>query len=233
MNRTDLLSLKNHIHTDISQSETVERLWAACLNIIKEIKFDYFSYHIQHPTPFTNPRALTYGNYPLDASNFLARKSPYRGTGHFKITPEQQVIFSQAQNHETLHTIKANDSIYFITQSTQKPEGVVELFFLARTRYEIDHRELKTSRQLIKTIAEEIYRKLFDLNNTISQTISLSSREKEILLWGADGKTSEEIAIILGLSQDAINFHHKKIQKKLNTTNRAQTIAHAIVKGYI
>ncbi|WP_460156355.1 autoinducer binding domain-containing protein [Pseudomonas sp. S2_H10] len=128
MNRTDLLSLKNHIHTVISQSETVERLWATCLNITKEIKFDYFSYHIQHPTPFTNPRVFTYGNYPLDVSSFLTRKSPYRGTGHFKITPEQQVTFNQAQNHETLHTIKTNDSIYFITQSTQKPEGVVELF---------------------------------------------------------------------------------------------------------
>ncbi|MNJ00010.1 Regulatory protein SdiA [compost metagenome] len=85
----------------------------------------------------------------------------------------------------------------------------------------------------MKTIAEEIHSKLFKLINTTSQTINLSPREKEILLWGADGKTSEEIAIILGLSQDAINFHHKKIQRKLNTTNRAQAIAHAIVKGYI
>lgn len=233
MNRTDLLSLKNHIHAVISQSETVESLWATCFKIIKEMNFDYFSYHIQHPTPFTNPKVHTYGNYPLDASSFLTRKSSHISTGHFKITPEQLTIFNQAQNHETLHTIKINDSIFFITQSTQKPEGIVEHFLLARTHYEIDHHELKISRALMKTIAEETYRKLLNLNNTTSQTIFLSPREKEILLWGADGKTSEEIAIILGLSQDAINFHHKKIQKKLNTTNRAQAIAHAIVKGYI
>ncbi|MGY3175439.1 LuxR family transcriptional activator of rhlAB and lasB [Pseudomonas sp. TE12234] len=233
MNRTDLLSLKNHIHAAISQSETVENLWATCFKIIKEMKFDYFSYHIQYPTPFTNPRVQTYGNYPLDVSSFLTRKSPHRSTGHLKITPEQLTTFNQAQNHENLHTIKINDSIFFITQSTQKPEGVVEHFFLARTHHEIDRHELKISRTLMKTITEEAYRKLFNLNNTTSQTIFLSPREKEILLWGADGKTSEEIAIILGLSQDAINFHHKKIQKKLNTTNRVQAIAHAIVKGYL
>jgi DNA-binding CsgD family transcriptional regulator len=233
MNRTDLLSLKNHIFAAISGSETVEILWVTCFKIIKEMKFDYFSYHIQHPTPFTNPKIHTYGNYPLDASNFLTRKSPHRSTGKFKITPEQLTIFNQVQNHETLHTIKINDSIFFITQSTQKPEGVVEHFFLARTHHKINRRELKISRTLMKTITEEVYRKLLNLNNTPLQTIILSPREREILLWGADGKTSEEIAIILGLSQDAINFHHKKIQKKLNTTNRAQAIAHAIVKGHI
>lgn len=233
MNRTDLLSLKNYIHEVISGSETVENLWATCFKIIKKMKFDYFSYHIQHPTPFTNPRMHTYGNYPLDASIFLTRKSPNKTTGHFKITPEQLTILNHAQNNETMHTIKINDQIFFITQSTQKPEGIVEHFFLARTHHEIDRLELKASHILMKTIAEEIHSKLFKLINTTSQTINLSPREKEILLWGADGKTSEEIAIILGLSQDAINFHHKKIQRKLNTTNRAQAIAHAIVKGYI
>jgi DNA-binding CsgD family transcriptional regulator len=92
---------------------------------------------------------------------------------------------------------------------------------------------LKASRALIKTITKEIHKKLFKSNNATSQIAALSPREKEILLWGADGKTSEEIAIILDLSQDSVNFHHKTIQKKLGTTNRAQAIAHAIAKGYI
>lgn len=233
MNGTDLPSLKNYLRAVISESETIESLWATCLKIIKEMNFDYFSYHIQYPTPFTNPKTYTYGNYPLDTSRFLTRKSLHRTTGHFKIDSEHLTTLNQTQKQKTAHTINLNDSIFFITQSTQKTEGILEHFLLARTHYEIDRPELKTSHILIKTITEEIHNKLFKLTNVTSQTATLSLREKEILLWGADGKTSEEIAIILGLSQDSINFHHKTIQKKLGTTNKAQAIAHAIVKGYI
>ena len=82
-------------------------------------------------------------------------------------------------------------------------------------------------------MAKEIHQTLSTLNHDLTQIATLSPREKEILLWAADGKTSDEIAIILGLSRDSVNFHHKTIKKKTGTTNRAQAIAHAIVKGYI
>lgn len=233
MNSTDLLSLKNHLRTVISGSETIETLWTTCLKTIKEMNFDYFSYHIQYPTPFANPKIYTYGNYPLDASHLFTRNNPHRTTGQFKINSEIVKSLNQSPCQKNSQAINLNDSIYFITQSIQKKEGIRENFLLARAHYEIGSFELKISRTLIIIIMEEIHNKLCSLNNATSKIPTLSPREKEILLWGADGKTSEEIAIILGLSQDSINFHHKTIQKKLGTTNRAQAIAHAIVKGYI
>lgn len=233
MNSTDLLPLKNHLRTVISGSETIETLWITCLKIIKEINFDYFSYHIQYPTPFANPKIYTYGNYPHDSSRLFSRNNLHRTTGQIKISSELLKNLNQSPCQKTAQTINLNDSIFFITQSIQKKEGIRENFFLARAHYQIGSFELKILRALIRIIMEEIHNKLCSLNNATSKTPILSPREKEILLWGADGKTSEEIAIILGLSQDSINFHYKSIQKKLGTTNRAQAIAHAIVKGYI
>lgn len=233
MNHTDLLSLKTNLRAAISRSETIERLWATCHKIITEMNYDYFLYQIQHPTPFTNPKTYTYGNYPFDTSRLLTNKIPHRTTGHFKVSPEHQETSTQTQKQETTVTINANDSIFLITQSTKKTEGTLVHFLLARRNHKIDHLELKSTRTLIKAMTDGIHNRLFELNNPTPQKTTLSSREKEILLWGADGKTSEEIAIILGLSQDSINFHHKAIQRKLGTTNRAQAIAHAIVKNYI
>ncbi|WP_350648291.1 LuxR C-terminal-related transcriptional regulator [Pseudomonas sp. HY13-MNA-CIBAN-0226] len=233
MNNTDILTLQKNLRTVISESETIESLWATCLSSTKEINFDYFSYHIQHPIPFSNPKIYTYGNYPLDASRLLTTKKPHTTAGHFRVEPEDLAPLNQTQKKEAESTINLDDRIFFITQSTQKTEGITEHFVLARAHIEIDRIELKKARTIIKIMTDEIARKLAELNNGASRAVTLSPREKEILLWGADGKTSEEIAIILGLSQDSINFHHKTIQKKLNTTNRAQAIAHAIVKGYI
>lgn len=58
--------------------------------------------------------------------------------------------------------------------------------------------------------------------------VTLTSREKEILHWVKDGKSSWEIASILGISQDTVKFHIKNVFQKLNTTSRSQAIAIAI-----
>ncbi|HCS46657.1 MAG TPA: hypothetical protein DIW52_28300 [Pseudomonas sp.] len=73
MNRTDLPFRKDYLRTIISKSETIENLWTTCLKITKEMGFDYFSYSIQHPTPFTNHKTYIYGNYPFETSRLLNR----------------------------------------------------------------------------------------------------------------------------------------------------------------
>lgn len=59
----------------------------------------------------------------------------------------------------------------------------------------------------------------------------LSPREKEILLWMKEGKTSWEISTILGIAERTVNFHVSNARKKLNASNRSQAIAKAIAMG--
>ncbi|MBV8401846.1 MAG: hypothetical protein JOZ17_24460 [Acetobacteraceae bacterium] len=61
----------------------------------------------------------------------------------------------------------------------------------------------------------------------------LTVREKDVLTWVARGKTSAEIAIILGLSERTINFHCDKAMKRLDVINRTQAVAKAIAEGLI
>lgn len=53
----------------------------------------------------------------------------------------------------------------------------------------------------------------------------LSSREKEVLYWLKEGKSSWEVSVILGTSERTINFHVHNIMQKLEVTNRAQAVA--------
>ena len=56
----------------------------------------------------------------------------------------------------------------------------------------------------------------------------LTEREREVLTWVGRGKTSSEIAIILGLSERTVNFHCDQAMKRLDVSNRAQAVAKAV-----
>ncbi|WP_439402707.1 helix-turn-helix domain-containing protein [Bradyrhizobium sp. DASA03068] len=48
----------------------------------------------------------------------------------------------------------------------------------------------------------------------------LSEREKQCLRWIEQGKSSWEIADILNVSENTVNFHVKNAMRKLETSSR-------------
>lgn len=58
--------------------------------------------------------------------------------------------------------------------------------------------------------------------------VTLTPRESEILCWASEGKTDEEIAMILNISPNTIRFHWKKIFKNLQANGRTYAITKAI-----
>ncbi len=56
---------------------------------------------------------------------------------------------------------------------------------------------------------------------------SLTSREKEVLHWTAQGKGCWETGLIVGISERTVKFHLQNIYRKLNVVNRAQAVARA------
>ncbi len=61
----------------------------------------------------------------------------------------------------------------------------------------------------------------------------LTQREKEVMEWIKDGKTSWEVSIILNISERTVNFHINNVKDKLNAVSRGQAVAAAIQKGLI
>lgn len=55
----------------------------------------------------------------------------------------------------------------------------------------------------------------------------LTPREREVLVWICEGKTSDEIASILGISFKTVENHAQNVLEKLNVHNRAQAAAKA------
>ena len=63
--------------------------------------------------------------------------------------------------------------------------------------------------------------------------VDLSGREVEALTWVARGKTSAEIAQILGLSKRTVDFHIDNAREKLGAATRTQAVMKAADGGLI
>lgn len=61
----------------------------------------------------------------------------------------------------------------------------------------------------------------------------ISTREQSCLAWTAEGKTSEEIGIILELSPHTVNHYLGSAARKLGATNRMHAVAKALRLGLI
>lgn len=61
----------------------------------------------------------------------------------------------------------------------------------------------------------------------------LSERERECLLWVSEGKTTDEVAVILGVSSNTVNSYIAHAIQKFGASNRAMAIANAIRSGII
>lgn len=62
---------------------------------------------------------------------------------------------------------------------------------------------------------------------------ALSEREVECLGWSANGKTSAEIGMILGISQRTVYFHLRSVSSKLGVYGTRHAISKAVMMGIV
>ncbi|WP_343228972.1 transcriptional regulator VisN [Rhizobium setariae] len=62
----------------------------------------------------------------------------------------------------------------------------------------------------------------------VTREMDLTDRELECLYWIAEGKTSDEIATIIGISKNTINNYITSVMRKTATRTRSEAIAYAV-----
>jgi DNA-binding response OmpR family regulator/DNA-binding CsgD family transcriptional regulator len=102
----------------------------------------------------------------------------------------------------------------------------------ARLLLDINGRKLEIS-VMAPIGPDEMLFRLTELSTTademqLQQTLSLTSRESEVLLWISRGKANREIGEILAISPRTVNKHLEQIFVKLGVENRASAAARAV-----
>ncbi|PJG57975.1 LuxR family transcriptional regulator [Aeromonas cavernicola] len=62
---------------------------------------------------------------------------------------------------------------------------------------------------------------------------ALTERETECLFWASEGKTSGEIACILGITERTVNYHLNQVTRKTGSMNRYQAVAKGVNSGIL
>jgi DNA-binding response OmpR family regulator len=105
-------------------------------------------------------------------------------------------------------------------------------FAQARLLLDVNGRKVEIS-VLAPIGPDELLFRLTELSTTadelqLQQTLSLTSRESEVLLWISRGKANREIGEILAISPRTVNKHLEQIFVKLGVENRASAAARAV-----
>jgi DNA-binding NarL/FixJ family response regulator len=80
-----------------------------------------------------------------------------------------------------------------------------------------------------KSLSPEIATRL----NELRLAPAITQREREIMALIAKGRANKQIAVTLGISEDATKRHVSTILEKLNVDDRAQATAEAIRRGIL
>lgn len=120
-----------------------------------------------------------------------------------------------------------NRSISFSVQEASGQRGIISFSGKRDAPSEKDMVELSY-------ISNMLYEKISEFRKpepAIDQL--LTGRERECLHWTAGGKTSSEIASILGLSEHTVNHYLSATCQKLGAANRAHAVAKAMRAGLL
>ena len=104
----------------------------------------------------------------------------------------------------------------------------------SQARLHVDVKGRKVEISVMSPIGpDELLFRVTELSTTaderqLQQTLSLTTRESEVLLWISRGKANREIGEILAISPRTVNKHLEQIFVKLGVENRASAAARAI-----
>ncbi len=101
-----------------------------------------------------------------------------------------------------------------------------------KCRFSKDQTELVAIYQGLSVNQEHLVRlmneKMLNENVILKDSFSITTRESEVFLWLAKGKTNREIAMILEMSPRTVNKHLEQLFKKLGVDNRTTAAGMAI-----
>ena len=200
-----------------------------------ELGFEYVGFGARLPINTINPKIVMTNNFP-DAwqkkyaeSNYLAIDPTVKHALNFinSITWDDELFSDQREFHEEAvsHGLKYGWSLPIYDGR------VCALVTFARSNSELTVREVSANYESYVGVSQAIHNFIGStlINESCPEmAIDLTSREIEVVKWTIEGKTAEEIGIILSISTRTVNFHISNVMKKLNAYNKTSAVIKAV-----
>ena len=230
-----------------ARAESVEEIHTICSRACELFGFEQFMYGGRVPTSFVRPQLIIISGYNQDWWDHYNQKN------YLKIDPIVEYCTTNilplqwqdlhAEDHQNKQVrLLMNESTEFGLNSglsfpIHTPRGEFAMLSFASNQNPGEARPLMNYAaphlmQLAYHIHDAVMR-IFRTQHNSDSGIELTAREKQCLLWAAEGKTSDETAKILSISESTVRFHLNNAARKLNVHTRRHAIARAICLGLI
>lgn len=207
----------------------------------QRIGFAYCSFGMKGPVPLAAPRVVWCSNYPP------VWQRRYEEMGYLRVDPTvQRAIVSDevmvwddalyAQAPELRADAAAHGLCHGVAVPRRDAKGMVSLLSFVRSDTPVTPEELaeKHERMLwLSVLCHDGMLKVWGDLLRDDAAMSLSVRERDVLRWACDGKTSTDIAQIMEISEATVNFHTRNACAKLGTSNRTAAAVRAALLGLL
>lgn len=121
------------------------------------------------------------------------------------------------------------------TQSINDGLNDIGYLSISRAHVPLTMAELQSKQKDVQRLALLCHGLLFRQwrDRFIAEIPQLTAREAEVMRWTADGKSAQEIAEILSVSKNTVDFHIKNFVQKLGAPNKTAAVTHAAVLGLL
>jgi len=242
----------NQYFVKIEKSFSEEEILSVLDHIAKRFDFDFYSYSRMFPKAITRMNLVAIGNYPSEwkekykENNYLfvdpvmkhctSSTLPFYWKNIFSSTDREAIEFAK-----DCASFGLNDGFSLGINGNCGDFSLLN--FACEKSNNSSTKIFSQAIMLVHAILPYIHEKLAQISpvRALYPTDNrylpnaplqeLTEREKECLLWTAEGKTSQEISVILNIAESTVNFHLKNSVKKLDCINKTHAVAKAILLG--
>lgn len=224
---------------------TVEELHSNATGIARQMGFEHFLYGVQVNTSLTRPYRFILSCYP---ENW---RKHYDEEGYANIDPTvahcaktsipviwKNEMFKGRKEARVRSEAKECGLVSGASFSVHGSRGEAAMLSLSTSRESREAQDdivamMGKAQLLTCYLHEAVQRIVLSKGPVPLKKINLTDREKECLLWAAEGKTGWEIANIIKISERTVTFHLQNVVHKLGVVNRQQAISRALSMGLI
>lgn len=224
---------------------TVEELHTAAATISRQMGFEHFLYGVQVNTSLTRPYQFVLSGYPKQWRERYVELNYQEldPTFHHCVKRVTPIIWrNQVFKGRDLAKIQGEAKEAGLTHgasfAVHGGRGEVAMLSLATSRSargaDSDIVANMGRAQLLACYMHEAVQRIVLSQGPLPlQKMTLTPRQKECLLWAAEGKTCWEIGNIIRISEDTVKFHMKKAAHKMGVTGHTHAVSRAVSLGLI
>lgn len=195
-----------------------------------QLGFDYLAFGVRAPLPISRPQMHLFGNYPGGWVSRYIEQNYARVDPYLNLESGDRILWDDARFAACPNLrdeAKEFGLNYGLSLCCKVSNNGIAALSMGRRSEQVTFRETSAIRVELEFLLAYLanYAAELHLAPTVFREYRISSKEREVARWIADGKSSGEIGSILGVSVNTVNFHIKSLNRKLGTRNKASIVA--------